>query len=80
MSYFLVAESTRDIVKAAAKSVGSLKEAEFDIRFNPDVFSDGIQHACSAEELDKQKKLVTEAAAFLVTSQIPTFVSQLFFN
>mgnify|MGYP003390034581 CR=1 FL=1 len=45
--FTLAAESTRDIVRAAARSVGSLKDAEFDIRFNPDVFSEGIKHACS---------------------------------
>ena len=34
-----IEESTKDIVKKAAQAVGSLKETEFDIRFNPDVFS-----------------------------------------
>lgn len=71
-----MAESTRDIVREAAQSVGSLKDAEFDIRFNPDVYSNGIKHACSDDELTKQKHLVKEAAAFLLTNQIPTFVSE----
>ena len=30
-------DSTKEIVKKAANAVGSLKETEFDIRFNPDV-------------------------------------------
>ena len=33
-----IEESTKDIVKKAALAVSSLKETEFDIRFNPDVF------------------------------------------
>ena len=33
-----IEESTKDIVKKAALAVNSLKETEFDIRFNPDVF------------------------------------------
>lgn len=39
-----VEESTKDIVKKAARMVGSLKDTEFDIRFNPDVFSPGVRH------------------------------------
>ena len=40
-----VEDSTKEIVKKAAAAVGSLKETEFDIRFNPDVFSPGVNHA-----------------------------------
>merc|ERR1719510_2144957 len=39
-----VEDSTKQIVKKAALAVGSLKETEFDIRFNPDVFSPGVVH------------------------------------
>ena len=31
-------ESTREIVRKAAVAVCSLKESEFDVRFNPDVY------------------------------------------
>merc|ERR550517_1353206 len=37
-----VEDSTKQIVQKAAQAVGSLKETEFDIRFNPDVFSPGV--------------------------------------
>lgn len=69
-------ESTKDIVKTAALAVGSLKETEFDIRFNPDVYSPGIKHADNVgPSITKQRQLVKDAAEFLVTVQIPTFVS-----
>lgn len=68
-------ESTKKIVKTACLAVGSLKDAEFDIKFNPDVYSPGIRHC---ENLDppiiKQRQLVNDAAEFLLTVQIPTFV------
>ncbi|XP_018325241.1 clustered mitochondria protein homolog isoform X2 [Agrilus planipennis] len=68
-------ESTKNIVKTAAMAVGSLKDTEFDIRFNPDVYSPGIKHC---EDLDpplwKQRQLVKDAAEFLLTAQIPTFI------
>lgn len=69
-------ESTKDIVKTAALAVGSLKDTEFDIRFNPDVYSPGIKHCeDKGPSLSKQRQLVKDAAEFLVTAQIPTFVS-----
>lgn len=77
---FIVEESTKNIVKTAAIAVGSLKETEFDIRFNPDVYSPGIRHC---ETLDppiaKQRQLVKDAAEFLLTVQIPSFVSVIVF-
>lgn len=71
------AADSKDVVKRACAAVGSLKEYEFDIRFNADVFSPGIQHVDNEgapNSLKKQKKLVTEAAQFLLMTQIPTFV------
>ena len=69
-------ESTKEIVRRAASAVGSLREAEFDIRFNPDVFSPGVRHPDpSGSALKKQKQLIKDAADFLLTVQIPTFVS-----
>lgn len=38
-------ESTRDIVRLAARSVGSLSDTEFEILFNPDVYQDHVKHA-----------------------------------
>lgn len=73
---FSVEESTKNIVKTACVAVGSLKETEFDIRFNPDVYSPGIRHSDSLDPpIAKQRQLVKDAAEFLLTVQIPTFVS-----
>ncbi|KAK5639875.1 hypothetical protein RI129_010686 [Pyrocoelia pectoralis] len=68
-------ESTKNIVKTAALAVGSLKETEFDIRFNPDVYSPGIRHCETLNPpLSKQRQLIKDAADFLLTVQIPTFI------
>ncbi|CAO1403459.1 unnamed protein product [Diamesa tonsa] len=71
------AADSKDVVKRACAAVGSLKETEFDIRFNPDVFSPGIKHMDGDEEqssLKNQKKLVQDAAEFLLLRQIPSFI------
>lgn len=68
-----------EVVKRACAAVGSLKEKEFDFRFNPDVFSPGIRHVDDPNgpnSLTKQKKLVQEAAEFLVLKQIPAFIKE----
>lgn len=68
-----------DVVKRACAAVGSLKEYEFDFRFNPDVFSPGIKHVDKLDtpySLKKQKQLVIDAAEFLVTRQIPSLVHE----
>ncbi|XP_076160033.1 clustered mitochondria protein homolog [Ptiloglossa arizonensis] len=70
-------ESTKEIVRRAAAAVGSLRDAEFDVRFNPDVFSPGLRHPDSnGPALKKQKQLVQDAADFLLTVQIPTFIRE----
>lgn len=72
----IVEESTKEIVRRAAVAVGSLRDAEFDVRFNPDVFSPGVKHPdLNGPDLKKQKQLVKDAADFLLTVQLPTFVS-----
>jgi protein TIF31 len=71
------AADSKDVVKRACLAVGSLKESEFDIRFNPDVYSPGIQHIendGASNSLKNQKKLVTDAAEFLLLRQIPNFI------
>ena len=70
-----IEDSTRDIVKKAALAVGSLKETEFDIRFNPDVFSPGVKHKDSdGDFFKKQGQLVRDASDFLLTVQVPAFI------
>ncbi|CAK1580275.1 unnamed protein product [Parnassius mnemosyne] len=69
-------DRSRAVVASAARAVASLKESEFDVRFNPDVYSAGIRHAATPEQLARQRHLVKEAAAFLLTTQIPAFVRE----
>lgn len=67
----------QEIVRKAAAAVGSLKDTEFDIRFNPDVLSPGVRHPdglVALERLKKEKQLIKDAADFLITIQIPTFI------
>ena len=68
----------QEAVKNASRLVGSHSDTEFDIRFNPDVFSPGVKHEASPEEMDKQKLLIKNAAKFLITHQIPILVSGCF--
>ncbi|KAK7156483.1 hypothetical protein R3I94_006521 [Phoxinus phoxinus] len=66
---------SREVVLNACKAVGSISNTSFDIRFNPDIFSPGVRFPDdSAEDIQKQKQLLKEAAAFLVSCQIPSFV------
>ncbi|KAF0755448.1 clustered mitochondria protein [Aphis craccivora] len=73
--------STKEVVKKAAQKVGSLKETEFDIRFNPDVFSPGVKHFNpESDQFKLEKQLVVDAAEYLLLSQIPLFVSYTLFT
>ncbi|KAF3847778.1 hypothetical protein F7725_020806 [Dissostichus mawsoni] len=57
---------SREVVLNACKAVGSISNTSFDIRFNPDIFS--------PDDIQKQKQLLKDAAAFLVSCQIPSLV------
>uniref|UniRef100_A0A669BBN3 Clustered mitochondria protein homolog n=1 Tax=Oreochromis niloticus TaxID=8128 RepID=A0A669BBN3_ORENI len=72
----LVAEDGSSIVVLnACKAVGSISDTAFDIRFNPDIFSPGVRFPEeSADDIQKQKQLLKDAAAFLVSCQVPTLV------
>lgn len=75
--YLLIGDdnSTKEVVKKAAQKVGSLKETEFDLRFNPDVFSPGVKHYNhESDQFKLEKQLVVDAAEYLLLSQIPLFV------
>ncbi|XP_062241453.1 clustered mitochondria protein homolog isoform X1 [Platichthys flesus] len=66
---------SREVVLNACKAVGSISNTSFDIRFNPDIFSPGVRFPDeSANEIQKQKQLLKDAAAFLVSCQIPSLV------
>ncbi|KAM3869170.1 clustered mitochondria protein homolog [Diretmus argenteus] len=62
----------RQLIMNACKAVGSVSDTHFDIRFNPDVCSSGVRFPSEcAEEVQKQKQLLWDAAAFLLSHQIP---------
>ncbi|XP_062887721.1 clustered mitochondria protein homolog isoform X2 [Mobula hypostoma] len=66
---------SKEVILNACKAVGSVSSTSFDIRFNPDIFSPGVRfHDTSSDELQKQKQLVKDAAAFLLSCQIPTLI------
>uniref|UniRef100_A0A4W4HQJ1 Clustered mitochondria protein homolog n=1 Tax=Electrophorus electricus TaxID=8005 RepID=A0A4W4HQJ1_ELEEL len=67
---------SREVVFNACKAVGSISNNSFDIRFNPDIFSPGVRFPeASAEDIRKQQQLLKDAAAFLVSCQIPSLVN-----
>ncbi|XP_072325852.1 clustered mitochondria protein homolog isoform X2 [Scyliorhinus torazame] len=66
---------SKEVILNAYKAVGSISNTSFDIRFNPDIFSPGVRfHDPDCEELQKQKQLLKDAAAFLVSCQIPSLI------
>uniref|UniRef100_A0A3B3YP75 Clustered mitochondria protein homolog n=1 Tax=Poecilia mexicana TaxID=48701 RepID=A0A3B3YP75_9TELE len=66
---------SREVVLNACRAVGSISNTSFDIRFNPDIFSPGVRFPDDTlEDVQKQKQLLKDAAAFLVTCQIPSLV------
>uniref|UniRef100_A0A672SVB9 Clustered mitochondria protein homolog n=1 Tax=Sinocyclocheilus grahami TaxID=75366 RepID=A0A672SVB9_SINGR len=66
---------SREVVLNACKAVGSISNTSFDIRFNPDIFSPGVHFPDdSTDDIQKQKQLLKDTAAFLVSCQIPSFV------
>ncbi|PKU33794.1 hypothetical protein llap_15902 [Limosa lapponica baueri] len=66
---------SREVIRNACKAVGSISDTSFDIRFNPDIFSPGVRFPeSSKEEVQDQKQLLKDAAAFLLSCQIPGLV------
>ncbi|XP_069817418.1 clustered mitochondria protein homolog [Dendropsophus ebraccatus] len=64
-----------DIVKEACREIGSVTDYIFDIRFNPDVYSPVVRFPDSQKQaLEIQKRLLSEAASFLLRVQIPNFI------
>uniref|UniRef100_A0A8D1KZ61 Clustered mitochondria protein homolog n=3 Tax=Sus scrofa TaxID=9823 RepID=A0A8D1KZ61_PIG len=63
---------SREVIRNACKAVGSISSTAFDVRFNPDIFSPGVRFPESCqEEVRDQKQLLKDAAAFLLSCQIP---------
>ncbi|XP_029016845.1 clustered mitochondria protein homolog [Betta splendens] len=70
-----------DAVRAACKDVGSISDNIFEMRFNPNVFSEGVSFPPSESSPTKlQQRLLREAAAFIITDQIPAFVEYCLHN
>ncbi|XP_077168430.1 clustered mitochondria protein homolog isoform X2 [Paroedura picta] len=66
---------SREVIQNACKAVGSISSTSFDIRFNPDVFSPGVRFPDSSkDQIRDQKQLLKDAAAFLVSYQIPGLI------
>lgn len=66
---------SREVVLNACKAVGSISSTSFDIRFNPDIFSPGVRFPDDGtDDIQKQKQLLKDAAAFLLSCQIPLLV------
>lgn len=64
----------QEAVKNASRTVGSYSDSEFDIRFNPDIFSPDVKHDTTEDEIQNQKQMIKNAAKYLITHQIPTLV------
>ncbi|XP_063769256.1 clustered mitochondria protein homolog isoform X2 [Pseudophryne corroboree] len=63
-----------DIVREACREIGSTTDYIFDIRFNTDVYSPVVRFPESqSQAVQIQKRLLSEAAAFILTVQIPSF-------
>ncbi|XP_028722544.1 clustered mitochondria protein homolog isoform X1 [Peromyscus leucopus] len=68
---------SREVIRNACKAVGSISSTAFDIRFNPDIFSPGVRFPESCQdEVRDQKQLLKDAAAFLLSCQIPGLVKE----
>ncbi|XP_069800781.1 clustered mitochondria protein homolog isoform X2 [Dendropsophus ebraccatus] len=66
---------SREVIRKACQVVGSVSETSFDIRFNPDIFSPGVRFPESTQaEVLNQKLLLKDAAAFVLSCQIPCLI------
>ncbi|KAM8900368.1 clustered mitochondria protein homolog isoform 2-T3 [Spinachia spinachia] len=66
----------RNLIMKACEAVGSVSDSCFDIRFNPDVCSPGVRFPSECvEEVQRQRRLLLDIAAFLLSNQIPAVLS-----
>uniref|UniRef100_A0A3B3VU54 Clustered mitochondria homolog n=1 Tax=Poecilia latipinna TaxID=48699 RepID=A0A3B3VU54_9TELE len=62
----------KSILLITCENVGSMSDSHFDIRFNPDVCFPGVRFPSEClPDVQKQRRLLWEAAAFLLSNQIP---------
>uniref|UniRef100_A0A9J7Y4A2 Si:ch211-166a6.5 n=1 Tax=Cyprinus carpio carpio TaxID=630221 RepID=A0A9J7Y4A2_CYPCA len=65
-----------DAVRKACKDVGSVSDFIFEMRFNPNVFSTGVEFPSSeTDAVELQKRLLKEAASFIINDRIPEFMN-----
>uniref|UniRef100_A0A671S2Y8 Si:ch211-166a6.5 n=1 Tax=Sinocyclocheilus anshuiensis TaxID=1608454 RepID=A0A671S2Y8_9TELE len=65
-----------DAVRKACKDVGSISDIIFEMRFNPNVYSPGVQFPSSdSDAVELQKRLLKEAASFIINDRIPEFMN-----
>ncbi|XP_069617381.1 clustered mitochondria protein homolog isoform X4 [Ranitomeya imitator] len=70
-----VDQKSREVIRNACQAVGSVTETSFDIRFNLDIFSPGVRFPESSQaEVLNQKQLLKDAAAFVLSCQIPCLI------
>ncbi|KAG8450710.1 hypothetical protein GDO86_003111 [Hymenochirus boettgeri] len=66
---------SKEVIQKACQAVGSISETSFDIRFNPDIFSPGVRFPKDLlEDVQNQKQLLKDAAAFVLSCQIPCLI------
>ncbi|KAM8866783.1 clustered mitochondria protein homolog [Synchiropus picturatus] len=65
----------REAVRLACKEVGSVSNIIFEMGFSPSTFSPGVViPSAQSTQNQLQERLLKEAAAFIVTHQIPAFL------
>ncbi|CAF3605331.1 unnamed protein product [Rotaria sp. Silwood1] len=69
-----VEDNSREIIQSACRSIGSVKDNEFDVRFNPDLFQPHVTLNQTSDETVADIKLLKEAAEYLVLKQIPLMI------
>ncbi|CAF1346965.1 unnamed protein product, partial [Adineta steineri] len=69
-----VEDNSREIIQSACRSIGSVKDNEFDVRFNPDVFQPHVTLNQTPAETAADIKLLKEASEYLVLKQIPLMI------
>ncbi|XP_034744989.1 clustered mitochondria protein homolog isoform X2 [Etheostoma cragini] len=63
--------TAENVIRKACEAVGSVSDSNFDIRFNPNVCSPGVRFSSECvEEVQRQRQLLWDMAAFLLSNQI----------
>ncbi|XP_031136585.1 clustered mitochondria protein homolog isoform X2 [Sander lucioperca] len=63
--------TAENVIMKACEAVGSVSDSCFDIRFNPNVCSPGVRFSSECvEEVQRQRQLLWDTAAFLLSNQI----------